>query len=114
MRKSYPTDLSDAQWEYVEPHVPTPRAAGKPKRHSLRQILEAIFYMVPSGCAWRLLAHEFPPWKSVHHYYYRTWRINGTWEGMHAALCVSVCECTPQEERSSTQRRCSSGQPRGG
>ena len=95
--------------------MPTPRAAGRPSRHSLRQILDAIFYMVRSGCAWRLLAHEFPPWKSVHHhyYYFKTWRINGTWEGMHAALCVSVCKCTPQEQRSSTQRR-RSGQPGGG
>ena len=85
MRKRYPTDLSDAQWEYIEALVPTPRAAGRPRRHSLREILDAIFYIVPSGCAWRLLAHEFPPWRTVHHYF-RTWRINGTWEGMHAAL----------------------------
>ena len=86
MRKRYPTDLSDAEWEYIEPHVPTPRAAGRPSRHALRQILDAIFYMVRSGCAWRLLSHEFPPWKTVHHHYFRTWRISGTWEGMHAAL----------------------------
>ncbi len=86
MRKRYPTDLSDAQWEYIEPHLPTPKAAERPKRHSLREILDAIFYIVRSGCAWRLLTHEFPPWKSVHHYYFRTWRINGTWEGRHAAL----------------------------
>jgi len=97
MRKRYSTDLSDAKWEYIEALVPTSRAAGRPRRHSLRQILEAIFYMVPSGCAWRLLLHEFPPWKSVHHYF-RTWRINGTWEGMHAALCVSVCQYASRRE----------------
>jgi len=86
MRKRYPTDLSDAEWACIEPHVPTPRAAGRPRRHSLREILDAIFYIVVrSGCAWRLVPHEFPPWKTVHHYF-RTWRINGTWEGMHAAL----------------------------
>jgi putative transposase len=51
MRKIYPTDLSDAEWEYIEPHLPTPRAAGRPRKHSLREILDAIFYIVRSGCA---------------------------------------------------------------
>jgi putative transposase len=51
----------------------------------LREILNAIFYIVRSGCAWRLLPHDFPPWKTIHHYF-RTWRIDGTWEKMHAAL----------------------------
>src|SRR5215207_6382515 len=85
MRNTYPTDLSDAEWEYIEPHLPTPRAVGRPRRHSLREIFNAIFYIVRSGCAWRLLPHEFPPWKTIHHYF-RTWRINGTWEKLHAAL----------------------------
>jgi len=52
----------------------------------LREILNAIFYIVVrSGCAWRLLPHDFPPWKTIHHYF-RTWRLDGTWERMHAAL----------------------------
>jgi transposase len=51
----------------------------------LREILNAIFYIVRSGCAWRLLPHEFPPWKTVHHYF-RTWRIDGIWKKLHAAL----------------------------
>jgi putative transposase len=85
MRKTYPTDLSDAEWECVEPHLPTPKAPGRPRIHPLREILDAIFYIVRSGCAWRLLPHEFPPWKTVHHYF-RTWRINGTWERLHTAL----------------------------
>jgi putative transposase len=85
MRKTYPTDLSDAEWSCIEPHLPTPRAAGRPRRHSLREILDAIFYIVRSGCAWRLLPHEFPPWKTIHHYF-RIWRIDGTWERLHAAL----------------------------
>src|ERR671910_988333 len=85
MRKRYPTDLSDAEWSYIEPHLPTPRAPGRPRRHSLREILDAIFYVVRSGCAWRLLPHDFPPWKTVYHYF-RFWRLDGTWERMHAAL----------------------------
>jgi putative transposase len=85
MRKTYRTDLSDAEWAYIEPHIPTPKAPGRPRVHPLREILDAILYMLRSGCAWRLLPHDFPPWKTVHHYF-RTWRIDGTWERMHAAL----------------------------
>ena len=54
--------------------------------HTLREILDAIFYIVRSGCAWRLLPHDFPPWKTIHHHYFRTWRLDGTWERVHAAL----------------------------
>jgi putative transposase len=85
MRKTYRTDLSDAEWAYIEPHMPTPEAPGRPRVHPLREILDAIFYIVRSGCAWRLLPHDFPPWKTVHHYF-RTWRIDGTLERLHAAL----------------------------
>ena len=85
MRKPYSTDLSDAEWSCIEPHIPTPKAPGRPRVHPLREVLNAIFYIVRSGCAWRLLPHDFPPWKTIHHYF-RTWRIDGTWEGMHAAL----------------------------
>jgi putative transposase len=53
--------------------------------HTPREILDAIFYIVRSGCAWRLLPHDFPPWKTVHHYF-RRWRIDGTWERIHTAL----------------------------
>ena len=51
----------------------------------MREILDAVFYIVRSGCAWRLLPHDFPPWKTVYHYF-RLWRMDGTWERMHAAL----------------------------
>jgi putative transposase len=85
MRRAYQTDLSDAEWSYVKPHIPAPKAPGRPRVHPLREMLDAIFYIVRSGCAWRLLPHDFPPWKTVHHYF-RIWRIDGTWERVHAAL----------------------------
>jgi putative transposase len=85
LRRAYQTDLSDAEWSHIEPLIPVPKAPGRPRVHSLREILDAIFYIVRSGCAWRLLPHDFPPWKTVHHYF-RTWRIDATWERMHAAL----------------------------
>ena len=85
MRRAYLTDLSDAEWECIEGLLPTPENEGRPRLHSLREILNAIFYVVRSGCAWRLLPHDFPPWKTVYHYF-RLWRVDRTWERMHAAL----------------------------
>ena len=55
MRKLYSTDLSDAEWAYLEPHLPAPKANGRPRVYPLREILNAIFYVVRSGCSWRLL-----------------------------------------------------------
>jgi putative transposase len=85
MRRAYQTDLSNAEWALIEPHLPVTRAPGRPRVHPLREILDAVFYVVRSGCAWRLLPHEFPPWKTVYHYF-RVFRLDGTWERMHAAL----------------------------
>jgi putative transposase len=85
MRRAYTTDLSDAEWAYLEAHLPAPQPYGRPRLHSPREILNAIFYIVRSGCAWRLLPHDFPPWKTVHHYF-RIWRIDGTWERLNTAL----------------------------
>jgi putative transposase len=85
MRTAYPTDLSDVEWSYLKSHLPAPKATARPKIHDTREILDAIFYLLKGGCAWRLLPHDFSPWKTVHHYF-RTWRIDGTWEQLNAAL----------------------------
>jgi putative transposase len=85
MRRLYSTDLSDAEWVCLEGLLPSPENEGRPRVHGLREILNAIFYVVKSGCAWRLLPHDFPPWKTVYHYF-RLWRLDGTWERMHRAL----------------------------
>ena len=61
-----------------------PQSPGRPRLHPL-EILKAIFYIVRSGCAWRLLPHDFPPWKTVHHYF-RIWRLDGVWERLNTAL----------------------------
>ena len=84
-RKPYPTDISDEEWTYLEAYLPTAKPYGRPRLHSLREILNAIFYIVKSGCAWRLLPHHFPPWKTVYHYF-RAWRLDGTWERTHQAV----------------------------
>lgn len=85
MRRAYQTDLSDAEWKIIEPYLPAQNNTGRPRTHATREILNAIFYILRSGCAWRLLPHDFPPWKTVHHYF-RTWRLDGTWERLNAAL----------------------------
>src|SRR5919199_6036327 len=85
MRTAYSTDLSDVEWSYLEPYLPPPKATGRPRFHHTREILDAIFYVLKSGCAWRLLPHDSPPWKTVHHYF-RIWRIDGIWERLNAAL----------------------------
>jgi putative transposase len=83
--KIYPTDLSDAEWSLLEPHLPAPKRRGRPRVHSPREILDAVFYVLKSGCQWRMLPRDFPPWKTVFHYF-RRWRIDGTWERMNRAL----------------------------
>jgi transposase len=69
-------------------HRSTPSRAGKtgtPQVHGLRVILNAVFYVLKSGCPWRLLARDFPPWKTVYDWF-RRWRIDGTWERLNAGL----------------------------
>jgi transposase len=85
MKKPYSTDLSDAEWACLEPHLPAPKANGRPRLYPLREILDAVFYVVRSGCSWRLLPHDFPPWRSVYHYF-RRFRLDGTWARVHAAM----------------------------
>jgi putative transposase len=86
MRKPYPTDLSDAQWTRLRSCLPAPKAQGRPRTHSLRDILDAIFfYVLKSGCHWRLLPHDFPPWSTVY-YHFRRFRLNGLWSLILKAL----------------------------
>jgi putative transposase len=85
MRKPYPTDLSDTEWACLESHLPVPKVTGRPRIHNQRGILNAVFYVLRSGCPWRLLPHDFPPWKTVFHYF-RAWHIDGTWERMNRAI----------------------------
>src|SRR5215216_4897249 len=83
---TYPTDLSDAEFRHIEEHLPTANHRGPPRIHAPREILNAVFfYVLKSGCPWRLLPREFPPWRSVYHWF-RTWRIDGTFERLNATL----------------------------
>jgi putative transposase len=82
--KPYDTDLTDEQFALVEPYLPRRKRAGRPPA-DLREVVSAFLYLVRSGCQWRLLPHDFPPWSAVHTWY-RRWRKGGTWERLNEAL----------------------------
>ncbi len=84
-RQGYPTDLTDGEWALLAPHLPPASPRGRPRVHSYRVILNAIFYLVRGGCAWRLLPRDLPPWQTVYHYF-RQWRDDGTWARLNTVL----------------------------
>lgn len=84
-RTPYPTDLTDAQWMHIEPLIPDAEPGGRPRSVEMREVVNGILYINRGGCTWRMLPHEFPPWGTVH-YYYRRFRLDGTWEKVHDRL----------------------------
>ena len=82
---SYPTDLTDAQWDKLLPYLPPPSPIGRPLKWEMRSIINAIFYIVKSGCQWRMLPHQMPPWQTVYSRF-RKWKTDGTWLMIHQAL----------------------------
>ncbi len=80
----YETDLTDEQFALVQPLLPRPKRTGRPPA-DLREVLNAILYLVRTGCQWRMLPRDFPPWSTVHTWY-RRWRRDGTWERVNEAL----------------------------
>lgn len=76
--------MSEGAWRYLKPHLPVSEV-GRPRKLSLRQILNAILYVLKTGCQWRQLPREFPDWSAVYYYFYR-WSRNGTWERLHHFL----------------------------
>lgn len=87
--RKYPSDLTDKQWKRIEPLIPPPKPGGRPREVDMREIVNAILYLVRSGCAWRMLPHNFPPWGTVH-YYYWLYRRTGVWQRIHDALREEV------------------------
>lgn len=84
MNTHYPSDLTDAQWTCLRRHLPLATAL-RQRRHSLRRVFDAIFYLLRTGCPWRFLPADFPPWQAVY-YYFRRFRLDGLWGGILAAL----------------------------
>ena len=89
-RQRYPSDLTDRQWDNIDPLFPRGRAkTGRPRHYPLREIVNAVLYLARAGCSWRMLPPDFPPWKTVSYYFY-TWRDTGVWERVHAALRAEI------------------------
>lgn len=89
-KKRYPSNLSDGAWKYLKAHIPS-HALGKPRTVSMRQTVNAIFYVLTTGCQWRQLPREFPKWTAVYYYFY-TWSSDGTWERLHGLLRARLRE----------------------
>lgn len=86
---TYPSDLTDKQWERIEPLLPPPKPGGRPRKVKMREVANAIMYIVRSGCAWRMLPKSFPPWGTVYTYF-RSFQLNGVWQKMHDSLREDV------------------------
>ncbi len=84
-RRTYPSDLTDAQWAIIEPLLPPPRRGGRPEKHPRRAIVDAILYVVRTGCSWRQLPADFPPWQTVY-WYFTAWEQARVTQAMLAAL----------------------------
>lgn len=88
-RQPYPTDLTDHQWEIFGPLLPREKPGGRPRKYDMREIMNAIFYVMRTGCAWRMIPHDLPRWDIVYKYF-ELWTKDGTWQRVHDELRKKV------------------------
>ncbi len=88
-RKAYKSDLTDEEWQIIEPLIPPAKPGGHPRTVEMRQVVNAIFYLLRTGCSWEMLPHDFPPYSTVY-YYFRRWQKRGVWQKMNQALRQQV------------------------
>lgn len=88
-RKPYPSDLSDAEWKQLEPLIPAAKQGGRKRNTEMREVLNAIFYVLKTGCQWDMLPPDFPPKGTVYDYFSK-WSKDRSWEQMNAKLWVQV------------------------
>jgi putative transposase len=88
-RRSYPSDLTETQWQHIASHIPEPDPVGRPSTVERRELVNAILYVLRSGCPWRLLPHDLPKWQTVY-YYFRRWQREGVWLRVMKSLHVQV------------------------
>lgn len=92
----YASDTTDEEWSIIEPHLPPPASYGRTRKTCLRNTVDAIFYIAQSGCQWRMLPKDFPPFTTVQRYFY-AWRDGGTWRTLNHALLMAVRETSGRE-----------------
>jgi putative transposase len=88
-RQPYPSDLSDSEWAVIEKILGPQSNRGRPRKYELREVFNAIFYMCRTGCAWRYIPHDLPPWGDVRIHFVH-WRDDGTLEKINKALNVLI------------------------
>lgn len=96
-RKQYPSDLTDQEWAILAPLIPPAREGGRPRSANMREVVNAIQYVLKTGCQWDYLPHEFPAKGTVYHYF-NTWRKSGVWEIMNNALYQQVRQAEGREK----------------
>ena len=96
--KPYPSDLTYEQWDILFPLLPPAKPGGRPRTVDIREVVCGILYVLRTGCPWRMLPHDLPPWQTVYKYF-RRWTLDGTWERVHEALRPNVRQ---SEDRSAT------------
>jgi putative transposase len=100
-RKPYPSDLTEMQWLNIHHLFPggdrPPGSAGRPRTYDRKDIVDAVFYLARTGCQWRYLPHDFPPWKTVSYYFY-TWRDAGVWDELNEILRRDIRKLLDREE----------------
>ena len=92
----YPSDLTDAEWALIGPMIPPAKRGGRKRTVDIREVLNAIFYVLATGCQWKALPKDLPP-KSTAHSYFMLWEWNGTLERIHDALHVALREAAGKE-----------------
>ena len=98
--RPYPSDLSDAEWALLEPLLASPERRGRPPKWSARRVADAVFYLLRSGCAWRMLPREYPPWQTVY-YHFGKWRRDGRLRQAHDRLRAAVREAEGRDRNPS-------------
>jgi transposase len=99
-RRSYSTDLTDVEWQILEPLLPAEKPGGRHRLYPMREIINALRYLLRAGCAWRLLPHDLPHWRAVYEYF-RVWKRDGTWIRIHDHLHEELREQMPRDKQPS-------------
>jgi putative transposase len=91
-RLAYTTDLTDEEWQILEPLLPPEKSGGRPRKYAMREVINGIQYVLRAGCAWRLMPHDLPHWQTAYQTW-RAWRQDGTWLKIHDQLRDEVRTC---------------------